>query len=310
MAISLATLALTKRYVDETTVGLGAVKGAPCTIKSISETDNGSLITFEWTGTDGTKQTAKLNVIDGADGAPGKQGEPGKNGSPGKNGNNGSSVTNVKIQKVGSEEHLICDITDYTGKIISKDAGKMPVAKAEIATRNKAGIVKIGDNLNIDSNGVLSAEKSSLSQSNQKPTAGGTLGEVVFNASPAPNGFVGWVYTAYGWLGFGAIEDASGGEIIEENSFILQDGSQFLVNDGFGNGNPFIYKEEPNNDLQDNSFLLNDGSQFLVRDENGNAIPFLYYSSEIINDTSFLLKDGSQFLINDGTGEGVPFFCN
>ena len=33
--------ALSKKYVEDTSISLGAVKGAPCTIKSITEVDGG-----------------------------------------------------------------------------------------------------------------------------------------------------------------------------------------------------------------------------------------------------------------------------
>lgn len=68
------TLAAAKGYVGETAEGLGAVKGAPVTIKSISEIDGGHRVIFEWTGTSGTKQTSTLDVMNGVDG---KQGTPG-----------------------------------------------------------------------------------------------------------------------------------------------------------------------------------------------------------------------------------------
>ena len=47
--------ALSKKYVEDTSISLGAVKGAPCTIKNITEVDGGQKVTFEWTGTSGTK---------------------------------------------------------------------------------------------------------------------------------------------------------------------------------------------------------------------------------------------------------------
>ena len=80
--------------------------------------------------------------------------------------------------------------------------------------------------------------------SDQRPTEAGTNAEIVFNSSPQQGGFVGWVYTPLGWLGFGRIEGNS---------------------------------EEPDEPIiPQNTFTLSDGSQFLVRDENGNAVPFLF----------------------------------
>ncbi len=79
--MDLITLAAAKGYVGETADSLGALKGAPATIKSITEIDGGHRVTFEWTGTSGTKQTSTLDVmngVNGTDGQKGKQGESGK----------------------------------------------------------------------------------------------------------------------------------------------------------------------------------------------------------------------------------------
>lgn len=57
--------ALSKQYVADTADSLGSLKGAPCTIKSITEVDGGQKVTFEWTGTSGTKQTSEMIVKNG-----------------------------------------------------------------------------------------------------------------------------------------------------------------------------------------------------------------------------------------------------
>ena len=79
--------------------------------------------------------------------------------------------------------------------------------------------------------------------SNKRPTEVGTIGEMVFNSSPQPDGFIGWVYTQVGWLGFGRIESTT---------------------------------DEPDEPIVPNAFTLSDGSQFMVRDEDGNVVPFLF----------------------------------
>lgn len=98
MGFNAAIYALSKKYTDNTTDALGGVKGAPATIKSITEIDGGHRVTFEWTGTSGKKETSTLDVmngVNGQDGQKGKQGEPGKtpvkgidyfDGKDGKNG--------------------------------------------------------------------------------------------------------------------------------------------------------------------------------------------------------------------------------
>ena len=72
--MDLITLAAAKGYVGETADSLGAIKGAPATIKSITEIDGGHRVTFEWTGTSGTKQTSTLDVMNGVNGTDGKNG--------------------------------------------------------------------------------------------------------------------------------------------------------------------------------------------------------------------------------------------
>lgn len=62
--------------------GLGALKGAPCTIYNIEEIYDevdptvviGTKITFEWTGNDGTKLYRDFNVMNGKNGRDGKDG--------------------------------------------------------------------------------------------------------------------------------------------------------------------------------------------------------------------------------------------
>lgn len=52
--------------------GLGALKGAPCTIESIEDVTiderTGSKITFKWTGENGTEERRSFVVLNGLDG--------------------------------------------------------------------------------------------------------------------------------------------------------------------------------------------------------------------------------------------------
>lgn len=63
--MDIETLALAKKYTKDTAVGLGAVKGAPCTISSVEDVDTGKQVTFSWTGTDGSKKTQKIIIPKG-----------------------------------------------------------------------------------------------------------------------------------------------------------------------------------------------------------------------------------------------------
>ena len=65
MGLNILTLGSSKTYTDESLLGLGSLKGAPCTIKSITEVDGGQKVTFEWIGTSGTKQTSEMTVKNG-----------------------------------------------------------------------------------------------------------------------------------------------------------------------------------------------------------------------------------------------------
>lgn len=80
----------------------------------------------------------------------------------------------------------------------------------------------------------MSGGGQSFKRSDTKPTEVASLGDVVFNSSPQPNGFAGWIYTALGWLGFGVIENVSA------SPMTLSDGTQFMVKDESGVGTPFL----------------------------------------------------------------------
>lgn len=58
--------------IKNTAIGLGAVKGAPCTIASIVKSGNVNTVTFQWTATTGKVQTSTMKVLDGKDGKDGK----------------------------------------------------------------------------------------------------------------------------------------------------------------------------------------------------------------------------------------------
>ena len=69
----------------------------------------------------------------------------------------GASITNVNIKKISNEYHLICTIADADGNETEIDAGIIPNTKVQIASKSTAGIVKVGDNLKITTDGTLSA---------------------------------------------------------------------------------------------------------------------------------------------------------
>lgn len=189
-------------------------------------------------------------------------------------GKNGASIKNLEIRQVGTTTHLFCTITDENGNDKEYDVGELPSGnQIDYATKDVAGIVKVGNNLEIDADGVLSAiangnyveiskkdyenltdderqdivyyvydddgnAKDCFVYSDTRPTtADAKMGDIVFNSLPEPNGYVGWVYTAFGWLGFGQIESA----IVK--GFTLVNNTIFMVNDGQGGGEPFLYAD-------------------------------------------------------------------
>ena len=107
MGLNTTAYVLSKGYTKSTSGSLGAVKGAPATIKSITEIDGGHRVTFEWTGTSGTKQTSTLDVMNGVNGKDGKNGAKGTKGDPGQNGQDGTSgqdgIGISKIEKTKTE---------------------------------------------------------------------------------------------------------------------------------------------------------------------------------------------------------------
>lgn len=61
---------LAKNYVNESLDGAGALKGAPCKIKSITPSTDGThtTVTFEWESNSGTVYESELQVINGESG--------------------------------------------------------------------------------------------------------------------------------------------------------------------------------------------------------------------------------------------------
>lgn len=64
----LQAFVLGKKYTDETAEEFGALKGAPCTIKSIVHVNKQNIVTFEWKNSDGEIRESTMVVEDGEDG--------------------------------------------------------------------------------------------------------------------------------------------------------------------------------------------------------------------------------------------------
>lgn len=56
---------LSRAYVKKTVIGLGYLKGSPCTVESVVKQDGQNIVTLKWTGTDGTIQRTNVIIDDG-----------------------------------------------------------------------------------------------------------------------------------------------------------------------------------------------------------------------------------------------------
>lgn len=56
---------LSRKYTNETAVAFGALRGAPCKIKSIRKVENQNIVTFEWENNEGETRTETMVINDG-----------------------------------------------------------------------------------------------------------------------------------------------------------------------------------------------------------------------------------------------------
>lgn len=73
-------IGMLKSYVKNSLKGMGALKGAPCQILSITKTGDVNVVTFKWQDNEGVEHTSTMEVVDGADGAKGDKGDKGDAG--------------------------------------------------------------------------------------------------------------------------------------------------------------------------------------------------------------------------------------
>ena len=103
-----AANAFTEEYVAKTAAQFGAVKGAPCTIKGITEITGGHRVTYSWVNDEEVEQTETMDVMDGQNGADGQDGQ---------DGSDGVGIASCEVV----DGHLIVTYTDGT----SEDAGEV-----------------------------------------------------------------------------------------------------------------------------------------------------------------------------------------
>ena len=128
--MDIVTLALAKAFTKKTVDGLGALKGANAVITSITKENGISTVTFEWTGTSGTKETDSIQVKDG------------------EKGDTGLSVKSLSIDE---NEHLIITYSDNT----TEDAGVMPKIELEISEEGGNALIQKEDGLYVAEGAVV-----------------------------------------------------------------------------------------------------------------------------------------------------------
>ena len=69
-----------KSYVAATLVGMGALKGASCQVKSITDSSGDHVVTFKWVDDDGVSHESTMTVKDGEKGETGETGQEGPEG--------------------------------------------------------------------------------------------------------------------------------------------------------------------------------------------------------------------------------------
>lgn len=65
ITIDAVTLALCRRYVNDSLIGIGALKGAPCEVDGISKTNGITTVTLKWTDTTGVDHFDSFDIEDG-----------------------------------------------------------------------------------------------------------------------------------------------------------------------------------------------------------------------------------------------------
>ena len=118
MAISFETLALSKKYTDETVVGGGALKGKNCIVEETTDITGGKRVHFKSTLDDGTIKRDTIDVMNGAQGIQGVKGDTGNTGADGPKGDSGtitvgtvSSGDSPAVVNVGTSTDAIFNFT-------------------------------------------------------------------------------------------------------------------------------------------------------------------------------------------------------
>lgn len=153
-ALNFPAIILSNGYTDDTAVGMGAVKGANCTILSIDPITVGDLegnkVTFQWTATNGTTRQLSMNVMNGKNGINGKNGEKGADGQDGQDGADGENGISVVGFTMIDDYHFVWDFSDGT----QSDPVAIPSGAVDISAETGNALVKKADGLYVATTGV------------------------------------------------------------------------------------------------------------------------------------------------------------
>lgn len=116
MSLSVETLAVARKYTDDSLAGAGAVAGVPCKIQSITAITGGNRVTFLWTDNNGDDHTSAMDVMNGVDGEDGK---------------------GIQSVAVNAQDHLIITYTDGT----TVDAGQIEIHSSVDSVNGQTGAV-------------------------------------------------------------------------------------------------------------------------------------------------------------------------
>ena len=119
---------LARAYTNKALEGAGALKGAPCQIKSITSITGGHRVTFEWEDSEGETSTETMDVMDGT------------NGTDGDDGVGISSITYKETDVSGNYVYTVL-LTDSSSYDITCPKGPQGATGADGADGN--GIVSI-----------------------------------------------------------------------------------------------------------------------------------------------------------------------
>lgn len=115
--MDILTLALSKKYIDESILGVnGVLAGKNCTIERIEPIDNGHRVVFAWTADTGEKRTDTLELYNGTAGAAGAKGDKGDKGDTGDRGSDGFTPSIAENPSNNTDVYRL-DITNRNGTI-------------------------------------------------------------------------------------------------------------------------------------------------------------------------------------------------